>query len=336
MKHLLSILVMLAIVLSLFSSATPVFATSSPLKSQSSLTEYHYPITPDSDDWNYYTVTEKVIMLQIPESTLATMTDVELIAALASYPYLIDIYLYGSSVQDGVDIVKTYCSALNELLKRDSDLGALLDYLSTEPQTVYNKDNFRLAALRDIYLSQVADSNVSTCASSNAKSYVTTPKGTSVEVITALELDSTSEHECWDDEALRTYGAELIEPGTCLYNCHYYAWHLKGDIESDTLRCMLRPGAYMTDGSYTRTYTGNMNAPHYATSIRNGDIIHYGTIDDTLSSHSAICIETSVTSNTIKNITCISKWGTLGIFKHKLGNVPTGYDTSTVSAWRLS
>lgn len=119
---------------------------------------YQYPITPESDDWFDYSVTEKVAMLKIPEETLSAMSNDELIEALAAYPYLVDLYVYGSSVHDGVEVLKTYCSALNELLKRDPELSSLGDYLSANstayPPSTDSEDtfNFEYNALTDIFM----------------------------------------------------------------------------------------------------------------------------------------------------------------------------------------
>ena len=60
-------------------------------KSENPFPEYKYSITPDSDDWNDYSVKEKVEMLRIPDEELSSMTNDELISAIYNYPYLIDI-----------------------------------------------------------------------------------------------------------------------------------------------------------------------------------------------------------------------------------------------------
>lgn len=92
----------------------------------------------------------------------------------------------------------------------------------------------------------------------------------------------------------------------------------------------------MTDGSYTKTYTGNINTPHCATNIRCGNIIFYGSTSKLSTAHSAICTDTSITAEAVKGLKCVSKWGSYGIFSHDLDDVPAGYDTSTISAWRLT
>lgn len=87
---------------------------------------YVYPITPDSEDWAYMSVLSKVEMLKIPQNVLDAMSDEQLIQAIADYPYLVDIYVYGSSAAEGIETASGYFSALKELLSRDSAKESLL------------------------------------------------------------------------------------------------------------------------------------------------------------------------------------------------------------------
>ena len=96
--------------------------------SSGAVTHYSYPITPESEDWFDYSVLAKVEMLRIPEETLKNMTDEALVAAIAEYPYLLDIGLYGNCYEDGIEVCRTYFSALDELLNRDTAQEALKTY----------------------------------------------------------------------------------------------------------------------------------------------------------------------------------------------------------------
>jgi hypothetical protein len=89
---------------------------------------YVYPLTPDSPGWKGMTVKEKVSLLRIDEGILHEMTDEQLIRAIADYPYIGDIHLYGISVFDGIEQVKEYCDALKELLSRPNYQDALKLY----------------------------------------------------------------------------------------------------------------------------------------------------------------------------------------------------------------
>lgn len=123
--------------------------TSTIEETQSTDVKFTYPITPDSYYWDSYSIRTKVEMLKIPDDTLATMSNRDLVEALASYPFLIDIYLYGQSVSDGVRSVRKYCSALNELLERDGGIEAIHDYLIDE--SVTDLSDFERLALEDLY-----------------------------------------------------------------------------------------------------------------------------------------------------------------------------------------
>lgn len=339
MKRMIAVFLLLALVVAMSCTITSVSAVSQAQRIESTFDGYQYAITSSSSDWNSYSVAEKVVMLQIPNSELASMSNEDLINALASYPYLVDIYLYGDSVYDGVEIVKTYCSALNELLKRDPTLSSLSDYIcSNASLALANSTNatpsgFAYSALVDIFYAVTTEPS---CVSPCGAQYVTTPNGTQVPVLLLVETHTAAYHANIDNILVRVYNMQVIGSSSCLYNCHYYAWHLYGNTDADVHKWMNDPSAYMTDGSYLRTYTGNVNAPHYATDIRNGDIIFYGNTSNLETAHSAICIETTVTTDTVKNLACVSKWGTYSVFVHDLAEVPAGYDTSTVSAWRLS
>lgn len=92
------------------------------------ITHYEYPITPDSEDWSNYGVHGKVEMLRIPEETLHRMTDEALVKAIAEYPYLCDLYVYGFGMEDGIQVTRSYFSALDELLKRDTAQESLKNY----------------------------------------------------------------------------------------------------------------------------------------------------------------------------------------------------------------
>lgn len=340
MKRTIPMLLMFAIVLAVLGNSAPALALTPSGETQALEIGFQYPITPDSDDWESYTVTEKVQMLQIPSETLATMSNRDLVKALASYPYLVDIYVYGMSVSDGIDVVKTYCSALDELLKRDGGIVAINDYLNDD--AAEGLSDFEWGALDDIYhVLWSADLPALALTPDLSPLYVSpdfvmTPNGTQVPVEEKEELYSESVRAAYNDLLGTLYSVVLIESGTSLYNCHYYAWHLNGNTDYFMYRWMPNPSAYMTDGSYTLVYSGNINTPHCSTNVRYGDIIFYGSTDNLDSTHSAICIDTTITDGALRSLHCISKWGVNGIFDHYLGNVPSDYDTTTISVWRLS
>lgn len=89
---------------------------------------YEYPITPSSSDWDKFGVTEKVDMLIIPDDILTRMTDEALVTAIAEYPYLADLHMYGTGLADGVETMRKYFSALDELFSRDTAVEAMQTY----------------------------------------------------------------------------------------------------------------------------------------------------------------------------------------------------------------
>lgn len=80
---------------------------------------YEYPFTADSPVWSSMSPQYRVERLKIPDDILKRMTDKALIQAIADYPLLIDLYLMGT-VEDGLKVLPDECSALKELLSRNT------------------------------------------------------------------------------------------------------------------------------------------------------------------------------------------------------------------------
>ena len=81
---------------------------------QKRFARYVYPITPESEDWDKYTVLEKVEMLRIDEATLKGMNAKELVYAVIDYPYLGNVGVY----EDPVEAMSKECDALKEIRER--------------------------------------------------------------------------------------------------------------------------------------------------------------------------------------------------------------------------
>ena len=307
---------------------------------------YVYPITVDSPEWDEFTVAEKVEMLKIPENVLRGMTDHELIQAIADYPYLVDIYLYGDSVEEGMSVARTYFSALDELLSRETAEDALLNYgvdLASSNYRVYQKgradenihEAFVAEAMLDILDATSEDvdvfvtENVATYVSSR---YVYTPDDAPVLVYVLDENHTTATHDAADAEVVNAYNVTLISRGSCQYNCHSYAWYSQLTYNQ---YWMNDPTPYMEGPSYVRKYIGGIGTQANSTSIRYGDIIFYGDPDGDMSTwHSAIYYSTTNSGAPLSSQLCRSKWGQLGVFAHGMGNVPAAYDRTSISAWR--
>lgn len=343
MKRLLCCL-LIAVFLLMPISANAIEETSAAISTelQNGLDEYIYPITSESADWQNYTVSEKVEMLEIPQETLSQMTDKRLLDAVASYPYLVDIYLYGNSVSDGIAVARTYFCALDELLSRESAADTLTSFVAQSQTALASAISqgemptysFEQRALTDIFLYCNDNQIASVATTAVVEDYVQTPRNSDVIVLFTSEEHTAQFHALADSEVIATYSVTIVKPGSCEYNCHYFAWHLKGSIVRIDYAWMNDPNLYMRDGSYDRIYSGNLNTAHYLTSIRSGTIIFYGDINGDITTwHSAFCNDTSVAGDPLAAVQCMSKWGTLGVFQHAMGNVPSGYDKSIITAW---
>lgn len=308
---------------------------------------YNYPISAASDAWNSYSVRQKVEMLRISDEILNEMSDESLIAAIAEYPYLVDIYLYGSSVYDGIRIARKYFSALDELLSRDS-AATSMETLGVDIADAYYKrycsrngeaycrDMFVCYALLDILATFSDDEVVSKLTPDlfEGMSRATrTIHGAQVVVYTFAEQHDTQDHSILDQEVVNAYGVRLISSGTCRYNCHSYAWYSQA---SNNPYWINDPSPIMTVGTPVRMYSGGLGTSANSTNIRYGDIIFYGDLYGNMENwHSAIYISTEYTSGVpIASQKCRSKWGILGVFEHTMANVPSGYDIYHISAWR--
>ena len=91
-----------------------------------------YLIKPGTEEWvKLGTVQNKREALRIPEETLKQMSNEELIEATMEYPFLVDIYVFGTEgepLRSAVNSVYEGCDALRELLSRRDGEEALRAY----------------------------------------------------------------------------------------------------------------------------------------------------------------------------------------------------------------
>lgn len=304
------------------------------------ISSYEYPLSVNSNDWSSYSVIEKVELLKIPTSVLKLLTDEALVKAISNYPFLVDIYLYGNSVEDGITASRVYFSALNELLSRKTASKALQVYgipiaeanlNSTSPDSSHS--SFVANALIDILEYVDKDIDVIITADTNSEdvslSIATTPitpNGSTVDYFSPSETHSTAYHANIDKQTEDTYGVTLYREGSCKYNCHSYAWH---DRSSSNIYWIDYPTPYMIDGSYSCVYSGNVTTSMYDSGINYGDIIYYAN-----GSHSGVFIGISASFTSLARGVCRSKWGTAGVFEHALTDVPAMYLYSNITIWR--
>ncbi len=319
---------------------------------------YEYGITPADSEWSELgTVEEKVEACRISEDLLEAMTDEQLLQAILDFPFIIDVYAY-SSIEMGVESIEDICDAYAELLKRDTALDSFmeeasyrmtgLDQVSTEEEInndilailVLFQDDFqdeltqddveKLSLLSNMVETEVCtntdiDSDIDGIASTDSV-VIKTPNGSVVTYITRTCSHSSSNyHAQLDSEVVDTYGVTLRYSGSCKYNCHSYAWYKQSNTNQYWIN---NPSIYMTDGSYTKVFTGSLSTS--SINVSAGDRVVYGSASSP--THSAV-MASATSGAPLATRTVNSKWGSLGVFSHTVSNVPSAYDTSSLTAW---
>ncbi len=89
---------------------------------------YVYPVTPETDDWNSLSMDEKIALSHVDTNVVKSMTTEAVLITTLNYPFIINIFAYGKA-DEGIDVVKGYCSPLAELLERDDALQVISSYL---------------------------------------------------------------------------------------------------------------------------------------------------------------------------------------------------------------
>lgn len=103
-----------------------------------------YLIKPGTEEWvKLGTVQNKREACRIPEETLKQMTNDELIDAIMEYPFLVDIYLFGTEgepLRTAVNSVYEGCDALRELLDRPDGEAALRAFWEEARKEFYDSN----------------------------------------------------------------------------------------------------------------------------------------------------------------------------------------------------
>lgn len=125
------------------------------------------------------------------------------------------------------------------------------------------------------------------------------------DVLTTNE-DFTAENKKAGDEKVSAAhpNATRLSSASPKYNCHSYAWQ---DSSTNNVYWIDSPAAYISDPHTAKSHTPFANA-----------IAVYTVGNQTV--HSAVV--TGVNGNTI---TCVSKWGPSGLYRHELGYLPDEY-----------
>lgn len=290
---------------------------------------HRYQITPESNDWFDYTVQEKTEMLRIDDTELEKMSDQQLVRAIADYPYLVDIYAY-DSIGEGIEKLSENCDAFAELMSRNSGEKSMFKY---GKQIVEKSEVNAFGEARGEFVSYAIDDILEYLEGNHAlndeyhlaKTGPKTPNGSSVSYSTNTEWHNNNYHKTLDNEVVSTYGVTLVRNGSCKYNCHSYAWYSTSSANSYWID---DPSIYMTDGSYSKKYSGRISTATNLCYISVNDRVYYGS-----GTHSALFIGSPSNGAPIATEKVRSKWGALGVFEHTVANVPSGYDTSSISVW---
>lgn len=328
-KNFLTLLLIFSIVL-----LVPFLVQKQDVKGQeNSITEYDYVITPEQPEWKNYTVPQLRKKLIIPQETLSKMTEKCLYETLMKYPFLCDFGAF-ATVPEGSDPValekfKEHCSVYQEIVRRGLTLSELSASYANKIQTRSRNlvKDFNEDFVADIMETEkTLDSSLPMkVATRVAYTTVKTPRGTNVSVLSNPDSRSASTRAAEGRQYANIYNVEYIGPSNTTYNCHSYAWYWSSQSNPYWMR---NPSAYMSDGSYRKGSVYSTNQMISNSDIRNGQIIYYNSGD-----HSGVVTGINVSpTNAVANVTVTSKFGSLGLYRHTLGNCP--YNTSSISNWR--
>lgn len=282
---------------------TVIFASSyiitTPIKAAETYDRlFEYPTIEELNKLN--SMEEKYKAADIDKETLNKLSNLELINAVADYPYLFDIYAF-DTFDGGYQQVRSRFSGLDELKKRD----IFIDKQITESSLMNDEMSMKeLTMHRILYLQDYSTSLV-------ASSTVTTPNGTKVSILINNELSAARIKEL--DNYVRTKypSVTLLRSASNKYNCHSYAWY---STSSNNSYWMNDPSAYMRDGSYKQKSSSGIISTNYR--------IYYN------GEHSGIVNNSGYVS--YNNINIVSKWGQLGLISHKINDCPY---SGSISFW---
>lgn len=108
----------------IFGAVLTVFSNSLPKKLDAD--EYYvYPMNSSCEEWENLTIKEKYEACRIPKRIVKNMSDEQLIQAILDYPFVHDIYIVSTSVEDGVILFKETSDAYAELIQRETGKESL-------------------------------------------------------------------------------------------------------------------------------------------------------------------------------------------------------------------
>lgn len=218
-----------------------------------------------------------------------------------NYPFLGNIFAF-EDYNTGIDSIVNTFTPLRVFISRPDAISTLESkYNEIKEDEDYFIEKTFLEALRTKieYLSNNNTSFNSLNQPSGTITYVTTPKGSQVQVeIRGEELSPTRKvqiNSYFDNNFPQA--TRIAEP-TTNYNCHSYAWYRQS---TSNIYWMNNPTKYFSDGSYSLSSTGS--------------IAVYFT-------HSNITVSNPVHSAVVSGSNFVSKWGQAGLYRHSPGHSP--------------
>lgn len=141
MKKICKKVFLIYMILIIFSTSTS-FAATTDSSSYQKTKGYDYSIHLGTKEWkNLNNHDDKIKACYISEDKLKTMSTDELVILVLNYPLLIDVFAY-DTFQDGIEIVSTYCSPMEELLNRsDAGQSLLKTYKEQSVSQVFSNEN---------------------------------------------------------------------------------------------------------------------------------------------------------------------------------------------------
>ena len=98
-----------------------------PVFTQETVTKYVFPIYPGDKSWQETRYPERLDYLQIPDSALKTMSNIQLIGACFDYPFSINLFAYNNLEEGFINLCNIF-NGYSELLARRNITTELIDF----------------------------------------------------------------------------------------------------------------------------------------------------------------------------------------------------------------
>ncbi|WDV45583.1 hypothetical protein PV797_19130 [Clostridiaceae bacterium M8S5] len=249
---------------------------------------------------------ERAEAVNISKENVSNLSTTNLLELIMEYPFLGNIFAY-DDCNTGLDSLINIFEPLNVFIDRP-DAVSVLEAKYTRIKESDDKfiERTFLETLGNRIGYKYTDKGYTARA---VTTYVTTPKGSKVEVfIRGEELTARQKAEINNYYDKKFPFAKRLSGATTNYNCHSYAWH---NQSTSNIYWMNKPTTYYTDGSYSLSSTSSGSTGDKATYMPHNTII-------AIPEHSAI----------VSGSLFISKWGQAGLYRHSPKDSP--YDSDYI------